>query len=61
METLLRQTTTSKTWLYDGKKQRKPFAEYKETPEAVEVSDQSVDANEMIEKPTKPHRPQMQL
>lgn len=25
-----------KAWLYDGKKQRKPFSEYKETPEAVE-------------------------
>lgn len=29
-----------KQWLYDGKKQRKPFAEYKETPEAVETSEQ---------------------
>lgn len=26
-----------KKWLYDGAKQRKPFSEYKDTPEAVEV------------------------
>ena len=25
-----------KQWLYDGKKQRKPFNEYKETPEAID-------------------------
>ena len=24
-----------KKWLYDGAKQRKPFAEYKETPEPI--------------------------
>ena len=28
-----------KTWLYDGKKQRKPYAEYKDTPEAVESTE----------------------
>ncbi len=27
-----------KEWLYDGKKQKKPFAEYKDTPEAVDTS-----------------------
>lgn len=29
-----------KAWLYDGKKQRKPYAEYKETPEAVDLTEQ---------------------
>ena len=29
-----------KTWLYDGKKQHKPFAEYKDTPEAIEKAEQ---------------------
>lgn len=35
-----------KQWLYDGKKQRKPFAEYKDTPEAVDTSTSSVNNEE---------------
>jgi len=30
-----------KEWLYDGKKQKKPFAEYKDTPEAVKIQEQT--------------------
>ncbi|MFW9597313.1 MAG: hypothetical protein ACMV0Y_05120, partial [Paludibacter sp.] len=41
-----------KTWLYDGKKQRKPYAEYKDTPEAVDNGQLTVDN---AEKPISKH------
>ncbi|MFV0471383.1 MAG: hypothetical protein ACK5L7_05045, partial [Paludibacteraceae bacterium] len=34
-----------KAWLYDGAKQRKPFAAYKDTPEAVESVKPKIDIN----------------
>jgi len=35
-----------KEWLYDGKKQKKPFAEYKETPDAVDNGELKVESKE---------------
>lgn len=37
-----------KQWLYDGAKQRKPYAEYKDTPEAVEMSDKIEPTSEIM-------------
>ena len=41
-----------KAWLYDGKKQRKPYAEYKDTPNAVDNEQLTVDN---VEKQTSKH------